>query len=205
MWTRTLAALTLSAVVAGGMHTLSAQSRDERTVEDIRKTLMRLPYYGVFDSLAFSYDKGTVTLLGYAAHGTLRRDAERAVKQVARVDDVVNRIEDLPISSNDDDLRWRTYYAIYSDPFLSRYAPAGGMLWGHRHPVMATTFGLRSRFPGMYPTGNYPIQIIVKRGHITLIGMVDNESDKTLAEMRARGVAGSFTVENELMIDRQPT
>jgi hyperosmotically inducible protein len=205
MWTRTLAALTLSATVASGMHTLAAQSRDERTIEDIQNKLLRLPYYGVFDSLAFSYDKGTVTLLGYAAHSTLRRDAERAVKQVARVDDVVNRIEDLPPSSNDDDLRWRTYYAIYNDPFLSRYAPAGGMLWGHQHPVLATPFGLRSRFAGMYPTGNYPIQIIVKRGRITLIGMVDNDSDRTLAEMRARSVAGSFSVENELTIDRQPT
>jgi hyperosmotically inducible periplasmic protein len=205
MWTRTVAAITVSAAVAGGTLTLSAQTRDERTIEDIQNKLLRLPYYGVFDSLAFSYDKGTVTLMGFAAHGTLKRDAERAVKQVARVDDVVNRIEELPVSNNDDDLRWRVYYAVYSDPFLARYAPAGGMLWGHRHPVFAAPFGLRSRFPGMYPTGSYPIQIIVRRGHVTLIGVVDNEGDRTLAEMKARGVSGSFKVENELTIERPTT
>jgi hypothetical protein len=106
---------------------------DRTTIDDIRGKLLRLPYYGVFDFLAFSYDKGTVTLGGYAYHPTLKEEAERAVRQVARVDEVINKIENLPLSSMDDDLRWKTYYAIYTDPFLSRYAPGGGMLWGHRH------------------------------------------------------------------------
>ena len=44
--------------------------------------------------------------------------------------------------------------------------------------------------------------IIVKQGRITLLGVVDNESDKTVAGMRAREVPLSFSVDNELMIDR---
>jgi hypothetical protein len=183
----------------------SAQTSSKKsTVEEIRSELLQLPYYGVFDFLAFSYDKGTVILQGYAYRPSLKSDAERAVKRVAGVDTVKNQVEDLPVSFNDDELRWRTYYAIYRDPFLSRYAPGGGLLWGHRHPFRSPAlmpFG-PSRFPGMEPAGDYPIHIIVKEGRITLLGVVDNEGDKTMAGMKAREVPGSFGVDNELTIDR---
>ncbi len=207
MWTRTVVAVATIAALAAPSLTISvnAQSRDERTIEDIRQKLLRLPYYGVFDSLAFSYEKGTVTLSGFAAQPSLKRDAQRAVKQVPRVDEVINNIEELQVSPNDDDLRWRTFYAIYSDPFLARYAPGGGLLWGHRHRMFGGPFGAGGRFPGMYPAGNYPIQIIVNRGHITLLGMVDSETDKTMAGMKARNVTGSFGVENELSVERRGT
>jgi osmotically-inducible protein OsmY len=190
-----------SAVALGGVPAGAQSTQDSRTIDDIRSKLLRLPYYGVFDFLAFSYEKGTVTLGGYANHGTLKADAERAVKQVARVDEVVNKIENLPVSPNDDDLRWRTYYAIYTDPFLSRYAPGGGLMWGHRHAVRSGLFGSAARFPGDQPVGNYPIAIIVKNGRITLMGVVDNEADKTMANLKAREVSGSFGVENELMVE----
>jgi len=190
------------AIALGGTHSNAQTPADNTTVEELRSKLLRLPYYGVFDFLAFSYSKGTVTLSGYAAHGTLKGDAERAVKQVARVDQVVNNIEDLPVSTNDDDLRWKTYYAIYSDPFLARYAPGGGLLWGHRHRVRASQFGAAGHFPGMYPTGNYPISIIVKNGRITLMGVVDSEADKTMAGLKAKGIPGAFAVENELTVER---
>lgn len=87
------------------------------------------------------------------------------------MDTVKNQIDDLPVSFNDDELRWRTYYAIYRDPFLSRYAPGGGLLWGHRHPFRSRTLMPLgpSRFPGMEPAGDYPIHIIVKEGRITLL------------------------------------
>jgi hyperosmotically inducible protein len=187
-------------VAASGVARADAKS----TVEEIRKELMQLPYYGVFDYLAFKYDKGTVTLMGYAYAPGLKRDAERAVKRVAGVDQVVDKIEDLPASQMDDELRWKTYYAIYRDPFLSRYAPGGGMLWGHRHglgPEFHPFSG--GPFPGMEPAGDYPIHIIVKNGRITLIGVVDSESDKTLAGMKAREVPGSFGVDNQLIVERE--
>ncbi len=192
------------ALVAGGP-VAAARSVDSPQVEAIRSALLRLPYYGVFDFVAFSYDQGVVTLQGYAFHAPLKDDAERAVKRVAGVREVANTIEILPVSPLDDDLRWMTYYAIYSDPFLARYAPGGGMPWGHRHGVPISPFGSGWRFPGLEPVGNYPIGIIVKGGRVTLMGVVDSESDKTLAGMRARDVIGSLAVENELTIHRPST
>ena len=193
--------LGLAFVIAGGRPALSADSKS--TVEEIRKELMQLPYYGVFDYLAFSYDKGAVTLVGYAYHPGLKQDAVRAVKRAPGVDQVIDKIEELPVSQFDDELRWRTYYAIYRDPFLSRYAPGGGLLWGHRHPFSTGfhSFG-GTRFPGMEPLGDFPIHIIVKGGKITLLGVVDNESDKTVAGMRAREVPGALGVENELVVEK---
>jgi len=179
-------------------------SADENTIDGIRNALLQLPYYGVFDFLSFSYQKGTVKLMGFAYRPTLKSDAEHAVKRVPRVDQVDNKIEELPVSQNDDDLRWKTYYAIYADPFLSRYAPGGGFLWGHRHARRRGAFGAFAppEFPGTEPAGSYPIRIIVKGGRIYLMGVVDSESDKTVAGVRARSVAGSFGVENELVVEK---
>lgn len=177
-------------------------SADARRIEAIRDALLRLPYYGVFDFLTFAYDKGTVTLGGYAYHGPLASDAERAVKRVPGVDRVVVTITTLPVSLNDDDLRWRVFYAVYTNAFLSKYVPGGGLLWGHRHPYNSGMFGPFDMFPGMQPTGNYPIHIIVQGGRVRLVGMVDSEADKTAAGMAARGVSGSFGVTNEIVVDR---
>jgi hyperosmotically inducible protein len=191
----------LAFVLAGAPPPLGADEKS--SVEEIRRELLQLPYYGVFDFLAFSYEKGTVTLMGYAYHSTLKHDAARGAKRASGVDQVIDQIEELPVSQFDDELRWRTYYAIYRDPFLSRYAPGGGMLWGHRHSFgggfHAMSFG---RFSGMEPLGDYPLHIIVKNGKITLLGVVDTEGDKTVAGMRAREVPGSFGVENELVVEK---
>jgi len=200
-------ALALGLVLAARAPAAAQPSKTatQQVVEGIRKELMKLPYYGVFDYLAFSYDRGAVTLVGYAYRPTLKTDAVRAVKRVPGVDQVIDKIEELPVSLNDDELRWKTYYAIYGDPFLSRYAPGGGMLWGHRHPFDSAFHGALGpdEFPGMEPAGDYPIHIIVKNGKIKLLGVVDSESDKTLAGMRAREVPGSFGVENLLVVENE--
>jgi hyperosmotically inducible periplasmic protein len=176
-------------------------------VEAVRNALLRLPYYGVFDFLSYKYDNGAVTLMGYSYRGALKGDAERAVKRIPEVTTVVNKIEDLSPSSMDDGLRWQIYYKIYDDPFLSRYAPGGGLLWGHRHAFRAHSFFPLgpSRFPGTEPAGDYPIHIVVDKGRVTLLGVVDNESDKTVAGMKAREVPGSFAVDNELVVDNGST
>jgi hyperosmotically inducible protein len=180
-------------------------AQDRTTIEDIRQKLLRLPYYGVFDFLAFSYEKGTVTLMGYAYQPILKSDALRAAKRASGVDQVVDKIEQLPLSPNDDEIRWQTYYAIYRDPFLSRYAPGGALLWGHRHPFAnggLQPFGV-GPFLGFEAAGDYPIHIVVKGGHITLLGVVDSDADKNVAGMKARGVPGVFgDVENQLMVDK---
>jgi hypothetical protein len=169
-------------------------------VDAIRAKLLRLPYYGVFDFLAFSFEDGTVTLKGYAYQPALKIAAEHAVKQIPAVSKVVDEVEVLPVSINDDELRWKLYYTLYTDPFLSRYAPGGGLLWGHRHRVPFGFF--RSPiFVGLEPLGEYPIAIIVKNGQVTLMGVVDHEADRNVAGLRARGVFGVFGVDNELEVD----
>lgn len=197
-----LSILLVAVVLAASPTTASPQAvstADARRVDDIREALLRLPYYGVFDFLTFTYEKGTVVLGGYAYHGTLTKDAERAVKRVSGVDTVTVRIKSLAVSTFDDDIRWRVFYAVYTNAFLARYAPGGGLLWGHRHPV--GVFGPFAGFPGMQPVGNYPIHIIVEGGRVRLLGMVDSDTDKIVAGMAARGVSGTFGVENELVVD----
>ena len=120
-------------------------------------------------------------------------DAEAATKRASGVDEVANRIEVLPASPNDDRIRWETFYRIYTDDFLSRYAPGGefGVLQELRD---------ERRFPGMQPVGPYAIHIIVKNGRTMLLGSVDSTADRQIAEVRAREVTGVFEVENGLSV-----
>lgn len=169
-------------------------TRDQDTVADIRKAILQLPYYGVFDFLAVHYDRGTATVSGYVYQPALARQVLDATRRVPRVDEVVDKIERLPASQHDDDIRWSTFTRIYSDSTLSRYAAGGGLTRFDRRYNVA-------RYPGMQPFGNYPIHIVVNRGRTLLLGIVDSEFDKTLAGIRAREVPGTFGVDNELVVD----
>ena len=174
----------------------SAQSvTSEETVRSVRRMLERLPYYGVFDYIVFRVDRGTVYLAGYSYQGNLKADAEMATKRASGVNEVANKIEVLPASQNDDRIRWATFYRIYTDDFLSRYAPGGefGVLQELRD---------EQRFPGMQPVGRYPIHIVVKNGRTMLLGVVDSAADRQIAEVRAREVSGVFEVDNGLVAVR---
>jgi osmotically-inducible protein OsmY len=188
-----LIGLALMGTIGGATGAEGQSVTSDETVRSVRRMLERLPYYGVFDYIVFRVDRGTVYLAGYSFEGRLKADAEVAVKRATGVDEVANKIEVLPASQNDDRIRWATYYRIYTDDFLSRYAPGG---------VYAVWQELRDerRFPGMQPVGRYPIHIIVKNGRITLLGVVNNASDRQLAEFRAREVTGAFDVENSLTV-----
>jgi osmotically-inducible protein OsmY len=190
------------ALLVGALATPSAALAQsvaaKETSLQVRRALERLPYYGVFDFLAYSIDRGKVTLRGSVYNGATRSSAEMALKRVSGVDEVANLIEVLPASSDDERIRWETFFRIYTDDFLSRYAPGG---------AMAARYALQdfARYRGMQPFGTYPIHIIVKNRRVTLVGVVDNESDKTVATVRAREVAGTFGVENELMVASRGT
>jgi hyperosmotically inducible protein len=179
-------------------HRSSAQSIGaQETTYSVRRALERLPYYGVFDYLAFGIDRGTVTLTGYAYSGSLRSAAEDAAKRSSGVDEVANRLEVLPASQEDDRIRWATFYRIYTDAFLSRYA-SGGDIGAKRELYEARRWG------GLYqPLGLYSIHIVVRRGQTTLYGVVDNDVDKRIAEVRAREVFGVFSVENEIVVAKK--
>jgi len=186
-----LVGLALLAAISSGTSARAQSVTEGETVRSVRRMLERLPYYGVFDFIAFGVDRGTVTLVGYSYEGRLKADAEMAAKRASGVDEVANKIEVLPTSQNDDRIRWATFYRIYTDDFLSRYAPGGpyGVLRELRD---------QRRFPGMQPVGTYPIHIVVKNGRTMLLGVVDNATDRRLAEVRAREVTGVFSVENDL-------
>ena len=164
-------------------------------MRSVRKMLERLPYYGVFDFIVFSVERGTVTLAGYAYEGNLKAAAEMATRRAVGVDEVANKIEVLPVSQQDDRIRWATFYRLYTDDFLSRYAPGGV------HEVLRELRDER-HLPGMQPVGVYPIHVIVKNGRTMLLGVVDSAADRQLAEVRAREVTGVFDVENSLAVAR---
>ena len=199
---RTITRLIAIGAVMGGVAIAgvgsSAQSLSAReTTRSVQRALERLPYYGVFDYMAFDVERGVVTLTGYAYHGSLRHAAEAVTKRTSGVDEVANRVELLPASQNDDRIRWATFYRIYTDAFLSRYAPGGP------DQIRRELYDSR-RFPGMLqPLGMYAIHIVVKNGHTTLFGIVDNDADKQIAEVRAREVTGVFSVENELVVPKK--
>jgi hypothetical protein len=178
-------------------HTSSAaqSAADEETVRSVRRMLERLPYYGVFDYIVFRVDGGTVYLAGYSFEGRLKADAERAAKRASGVIEVANQIEVLPVSPSDDHIRWATFYRIYGDDFLSRYAPGG---------VSGVLRDLRDErhFPGMQPIGRHPIHIVVKNGRTMLLGVVDSAVDRPIAEVRAREVGGGVEGENRLVVVR---
>lgn len=185
---------TLAATAALAMATVDAQPASVRqATERVRTALEGLPHYGVFDFVAFQMDQGSVMLTGYAYHGSLKSDASKALSDLGGIDEVGNNIEVLPASQNDDQIRWATFYRIYTDPFLSRYAPGGA-------PNARAETIRYSRYPGLQPLGSYPIHIVVKHGRTTLVGAVDNESDKILAGFKAREIFGVFEVKNELEV-----
>ena len=131
-----------------------------------------LPYFGVFDNIAFKVDGSAVTLLGQVVRPSLKSDAENAVKHIEGVDKVDNQIDVLPPSPMDDRIRIRLFRSIYQYPSLQKYA-----------------LGVQK-----------PIRIIVKNGHVTLEGVVDSDADKNLAGIRANGVPGTFSVTNNLQV-----
>jgi hypothetical protein len=117
------------------------------TIRSVHRMLERLPYYGVFDYIVFRVDSGTVYLAGFSFEGRLKADAEMAVKRASGMIEVANKIEVLPASQNGDRIRWATFYRIYTDDFLSRYAPGG---------VYRVVQELRDerQFPGMQLTSS---------------------------------------------------
>jgi hyperosmotically inducible periplasmic protein len=200
-----IVALLICLATAAVRPAVAAKPDPQDLVTQVRKELMRLPYYGVFDFLVFSVNGPTVTLGGEVYNASIKKDAEREVKRISGVENVVNNIDVLPVSGFDDDIRWAAFRAIYHDSSLSRYLPGGGWvprgrMWRFDRPF--SPFGPGARFPGQEPAGNYPIHIIVDGGRITLEGVVGNEMDKNLAGIRAHGVSGAFAVDNQLQIEK---
>ena len=168
-----------------------------RIVKEVRKRLLSLTNYSVFDSLSFSLHGKNVILRGYASRPTLKSDAERAVKSIPGVAGVENQIEVLPNSPNDDRIRAQVYNRIYTQPALRRYNANQGSIGRATgpQPNIALMAGGVTQAP---PIGFHAIHIIVKNGNVILTGYVDRQSDADIAYMQANGTPGVFSVENDL-------
>jgi len=139
----------------------------------VRHELASLPYYNVFDNLAYRIDPGgVVTLSGQVTWPVVKSDAEHAVKKIPGVTQVVDNIQVLPLSPMDNQIRRAEYRAIFGFGPLYRYAM------------------------GAIPS----VHIIVDNGHVTLVGVVDSEADKNMIGVRANGVPGVFSVTNDLRV-----
>lgn len=143
--------------------------------EKVRHELVMLPYYGVFDNLAYSINGGTVTLYGQVVRASTRSDAERAVKRLPGVTEVRNNIKVLPLSGFDNRIRGAVYRSVARTGGLFRYLQGG----------------------------NPSLHIVVDGGHVTLEGMVSSSGDKNLAYLAANQVGGIFSVTNNLRVESE--
>jgi BON domain-containing protein len=158
---------------AGAASTRAVSGNESSLAEHVRHNLVMLPWYGVYDNLQFRVlNDHEVVLEGQVFNPVTKDDAETAVRRIEGVTRVINNIEVLPLSTFDNRIRRQEYRAIYSQPQLSRYSM------------------------GVVPQ----IHIIVKNGHVTLEGNVDNEADRNVANLMASEVPGVFSVTNHLQI-----
>lgn len=171
------AVLAIAASAALGAPTVSNEQTlsQQQIMKKVRHELVTLPYYGIWDNLAYKVEGNTVTLYGQVVRPTTRTDAGRRVAKIKGVEQVVNNIEVLPLSSFDDSVRVSAYRSL------------------------ARTGGLYRYLMGVNPS----IHIIVNRGQLSLEGVVANKGDRQLAYIVARGVPGAFSVVNNLRVEGQ--
>ncbi|MBM3793502.1 MAG: BON domain-containing protein [Acidobacteria bacterium] len=176
MTTTTLALTGALMVAAPGFATTPAEmaASDAALAKRVRHEVVMLPFITAFDNFSLYVENGKVTLLGHTIRPTLRSSAENVVKRLEGVTSVDNRIEVLPLSRFDDDVRLRVARAIFGSNMLFRN-------------------GLGA---------NPSIRIIVKNGDVTLEGVVLNEGERNFANLVANGVFGVFSVKNNLRVDR---
>jgi osmotically-inducible protein OsmY len=175
---RTVAIAVLLAGLAcaqGSQQANGAQRMQDRITREVHHELVMLPQLTIWDNLQYKVEGSKVTLLGQVRNAVLKDEAQHAVKKIEGVEQVDNQIQILPASGNDDRIRLAVARALFAgDSPLFRYSM------------------------GAVP----PIHIIVNGGHVTLEGVVDNQSDKDLAYMKANGVPGVFSVENHLVVQK---
>jgi hyperosmotically inducible periplasmic protein len=172
---RTIQTIALAAALALGAAPMFAGTGNPPAQDlpsQVLHQLVMIPYYSVFDDLNFSVDNGVVTLTGDVVNPVVRTDAAGSIKHLAGVTQVVNKINILPPSSMDNHIRAAEYRAIFGYSDMYRYAM------------------------GAIPS----IHIIVDFGHVTLVGVVNTDADKNVANIRANSVSGVFSVTNNLRV-----
>jgi hyperosmotically inducible periplasmic protein len=170
----TAALLTLGVALAPATASAQMSTHDRVLFEKIVDQVNRYTQYTIFDSVSASIDNGRVVLSGWVTMPFKRDDIERRIGRVDGVMAVENGIGVLPVSTFDDELRFRIARAIYGNSSFWQYA---SMV-------------------------NPPIKIVVNRGRVTLEGVVNNNVERMLARSLASGF-GEFQVTNQLRTDAE--
>lgn len=158
-----------------GVNAQVSDTKSGRTIEqNVRRQILRMPRYEVFDFIGYKVDGSTVTLYGKVRNAINKSEAENRVEDIPGVTNVVNEIEVLPLGNFDESIRRNLYNRLAQTGGLSRY------LW----------------------TVNPSVRLIVDGGHVTLEGYVSNKGDFNAMNVVANGVSGVFSVTNNLKIDR---
>jgi hyperosmotically inducible protein len=155
----------------GGSPELFVKS-DLSVAEDAIREVRQYAQITIFDDVSVEVDSGIVTLKGKVTMPYKKSDIQKRVTKVGGVREVRNEIGVLPVSTFDDELRYKIAKAIYSNPSFWNYA------------AMA----------------NPPIHIIVEHGRVTLTGVVSSNVERMLARSLATGF-GELSVTNELRTD----
>ena len=171
----TFGAVTALVLTASLAATFPAQPQTSDLQEAVVKALLSLPHYGVYDNLSFEMSGPDVTLMGQALLEITKAEAGKRVARIRGIGKVTNTIEVLPPSPSDDALRFSVYRAIFGSADLHRYSM------------------------GADPT----IHIIVKGGHVTLVGMVSTDQDKQRAEMVSKSLPGIMSFKNDLRVEKK--
>ena len=172
MFARTIAAATI--VLALSAPTWAADRKDFQVARDVSKQVLTYSQFSIFDAVHMQVDDGLVTLTGKVTMPYKKNDIERRVRKLASVERLDNRIEVLPVSQFDDDLRFRIARAIYSNP---NFRPFASMV-------------------------NPPIHVIVERGRVTLEGVVNSQVDRMLARSIASNFL-AFDIKNALKTEAE--
>lgn len=141
-------------------------------------TYDQVGYGHMFDAITLGVQDGSVTLGGHV-HNYIDRDSALALASTfPGVKQVNDEMQVDPTSMMDDQIRIQVARAVYGYGTLNKYAidPAK------------------------------PIRISVQNGHVELAGVVDSKADRDTAGIRANGVPGIFSVQNNLQVaGQQPT
>lgn len=172
-WTKTIT-MGAAMLLAPSLNVWAAPQGDNAQIaEQVRKEIVKLPFYSIFDNVEFQLTDGALELTGEVYRPVMKKMIEKAAQRVAGVNTVTNDIEILPLSSYDDRIRLALARQLYRNQVFTR------------HSIQLVP----------------PVHIVVKNGNVTLEGVVNSELEKNAAFHVANGIHGVFSVTNNLRTD----
>jgi len=166
--------LLLSAQIAAAAPVAQSDRKDFQVFKDVATSVERYTQFTIFDDVSANVKDGVVTLTGKVTMPYKRDDIARRVAKIDGVRSVNDRIDVLPVSQFDDQLRMRIARSIYGNANFWNY--------------------------GIMP--NPPIHIVVEHGRVTLTGVVQSNVDRMLARSLATQF-GALSVTNDLKTDAE--